>query len=58
MVEQNQGIQIASLEEIAFNNGWIDLETLQDAARRYGKSSYGKYLHNVAAGRVQNRSNI
>ena len=58
VVEQNQGIQIASLEEIAFNNGWIDLETLQDAARRYGKSSYGKYLHNVAAGRVQNRSNI
>ena len=58
VVEQNQGIQIASLEEIAFNNGWIDLETLQDAARRYGKSSYGKYLHNVAAGRVQNCSNI
>ena len=58
VVEQNQGIQIASLEEIAFNNGWIDLVTLQDAARRYGKSSYGKYLHNVAAGRVQNRSNI
>lgn len=58
VVEQNQGIQIASLEEIAFNNGWIDLETLQEAARRYGKSSYGKYLHNVAAGRVQNRSNI
>lgn len=58
VVEQNQGIQIASLEEIAFNNGWIDLETLEDAARRYGKSSYGKYLKNVAAGRVQNRSNI
>ncbi|MDO4501969.1 MAG: glucose-1-phosphate thymidylyltransferase RfbA [Coriobacteriia bacterium] len=58
VVEQNQGIQIASLEEIAFNNGWIDLETLQAAAERYGKSSYGKYLKNVAAGRVQNRSNI
>jgi glucose-1-phosphate thymidylyltransferase len=54
VVEENQGIQIASLEEIAFNNGWIPLETLEAAAKQYGKSSYGKYLKMVAKGRVRN----
>lgn len=55
VVEENQGIQIASLEEIAYNNGWIPLESLQAAAERYGKSSYGQYLKMVAEGRVRNR---
>lgn len=55
VVEENQGIQIASLEEIAYNNGWIPLESLQAAAGRYGKSSYGQYLKMVAEGRVRNR---
>ena len=54
VVEENQGIQIASLEEIAYNNGWIPLESLQAAAERYGKSSYGQYLKMVAEGRVRN----
>lgn len=54
VVEENQGIQIASLEEIAFNNKWISLETLLRAAEEYGKSYYGQYLNMVAAGRVRN----
>ena len=54
VVEENQGIQIASLEEIAYNNGWIPLDSLKAAAHKYGKSSYGQYLKMVAEGRVRN----
>ena len=54
VVEENQGIQIASLEEIAYNNGWIALDSLKAAAEKYGKSSYGQYLKMVAEGRVRN----
>lgn len=57
VVEENQGIQIGSLEEIAFNNNWISLETLNEAADAYGKSSYGQYLKMVASGRVRNSAN-
>lgn len=57
VVENNQGIQIGSLEEIAFNNGWINEEILNAAAKKYGKSSYGKYLQAVVSGRVINSAN-
>lgn len=57
VVEENQGIQIGSLEEIAYNNGWIMHETLTEAAKAYGKSSYGRYLRMVSEGRVRNSSN-
>ena len=43
-IEKRQGLQIACLEEIAFNNEWIDEEQLYAAAERLGKSEYGKYL--------------
>lgn len=49
VIEQNQGLQIASLEEIAFSNGWIDKTALLESAERFGKSSYGQYLSQVAA---------
>ena len=58
VVEDNQGIQVGSLEEIAFNNGWISLETLERAASMYGKSSYGQYLQMVAEGRVRNSAAV
>lgn len=51
-VEQNQGLQIASLEEIAFNNSWIDRETLLKQAKRYEKTAYGKHLYHVAENRI------
>ncbi|MEF2559475.1 MAG: glucose-1-phosphate thymidylyltransferase RfbA [Eggerthellaceae bacterium] len=54
VIEQNQGLQIASLEEIAFNSGWIDKSILRDAAKRYGKSLYGQHLANVLDHRVLN----
>lgn len=51
-IEENQGVQIACLEEIAYNNGWIDEEKLGEAVKRYKKSSYGKYLRSVLQRRV------
>ena len=51
VIESREGIQIAALEEIAFRNGWITTEQLQDAANAYGKSPYGFHLCNVAAGK-------
>lgn len=51
-VEENQGLQIAALEEIAFRNGWIDAEALLDSAERYGRSPYGRHLRNVVENRV------
>ena len=49
-IETRQGSQISALEEISFRLGWIDRETLLQAADRYGKSPYGKHLRNVAEG--------
>ena len=51
MIESRQGIMIAALEEIAYRNGWITKEQLSQAADLYGKSPYGKHLHNVADGK-------
>ena len=52
VTEENQGLQIASLEEIAYNNGWINRSVLLKSAKRFAKSSYGKHLMRVADGRV------
>ena len=51
-VEDNQGLQIASLEEIAYNNGWITKEVLLDAAERHAKTAYGQHLLRVAENRI------
>ena len=53
VIENRQGTKIAALEEIAYNNGWIDVETLRAAAKKYGKSPYGKHLMNVAEGKIK-----
>lgn len=52
-VETRTGIQIAVLEEIAYNNGWIAKEELLLSAKVYGKSPYGEYLKKVVDGRIQ-----
>ena len=52
-IETRQGSQIAALEEIAFNEGRIDRETLLQSAQRYGKSPYGQHLMHVAEGKIR-----
>jgi glucose-1-phosphate thymidylyltransferase len=46
-IEQRQGLKIACLEEIAFQNGFINREQLQNLAEQYPASSYGVYLKNI-----------
>ena len=52
MIQKRQSIMISAPEEIGYRNGWIDAQTLLEAAGRYGKSSYGKHLRMVAQGNI------
>lgn len=51
-VERAQDLPVCVPEEIAYENGWIDQETLEACAQRYGKSDYGKHLMTVASGLI------
>ncbi|WP_086249375.1 glucose-1-phosphate thymidylyltransferase RfbA [Campylobacter vicugnae] len=46
-IELRQGYKIACIEEIAFNNEWIDEEMLLDRANILDKSGYGSYLRGL-----------
>jgi glucose-1-phosphate thymidylyltransferase len=46
-LEDRQGLKIACLEEIAFQNGWLDAAQVAKAAEAMGKSSYGLYLRRL-----------
>jgi len=43
-IEHRQGYKIACLEEIAYNNGWIDKEQVLQIAKPLSKNGYGQYL--------------
>ena len=44
VIEKRQGLKIACLEEIAFQNGWITAEKLRALAEPMRKNQYGQYL--------------
>jgi glucose-1-phosphate thymidylyltransferase len=46
-IEKRQGLKIACLEEIAWRNRWLQDEDLERISQELGKSSYGKYLHDL-----------
>ena len=43
-LERRQGLKIACLEEISFNNKWINKKQVMDSIKFYGNCSYSKYL--------------
>ena len=51
-VQNRAGIPVSVLEEIAYNNGWIDKQHLLNSAKAYGKAPYGQYLQKVADGKI------
>ncbi|MBW3082619.1 glucose-1-phosphate thymidylyltransferase RfbA [Bifidobacterium phasiani] len=51
-VERSQDLPVCVPEEIAYENGWVGVDELLDAAERYGKSLYGRHLRNVAEGGI------
>jgi len=49
-LQKRQGFFVACLEEIAYNNGWIDKETVLKMADTLKKTDYAKYLVELVTG--------
>jgi len=49
-IEERQGLQIACVEEIAYNLGYIGSDQLRDLAQGLNKNSYGQYLFSLLKG--------
>ena len=47
-LEKRTGMKIACLEELAFENGWIDADKLRELAKPMIKNQYGQYLISLA----------
>jgi glucose-1-phosphate thymidylyltransferase len=48
-LEERQGLQTGSPDEIAWRQGWIGDDQLAQRARLFGKTSYGRYLKALAS---------
>ena len=48
-IETRQGLQVACLEEIAYNNAWLTKEELLRHTGDLVKTSYGQYIRNLLA---------
>ncbi|MCH2136105.1 MAG: glucose-1-phosphate thymidylyltransferase RfbA [Phycisphaerales bacterium] len=46
-MQERQGLRMACLEEIAWRQGWISSEMVQEQARGMEPSSYAEYLHRL-----------
>jgi len=46
-IEHRQGLKIACLEEISYNNGWINLNQISKLSLKFNNTSYGQYLKNI-----------
>jgi len=47
VIEKRTGLKVACLEEIAYNQGWIDDAKLRELAQPMIKNQYGQYLINL-----------
>ena len=47
-IQERQGNYVASIEEIAYRNGWIDKKQLLKLAQPLLKTDYGKYLVEIS----------
>ena len=43
-IENRQGYKIGCIEEIAFNNNWVNKQKIKKAIDFYGNCEYSKYL--------------
>ena len=46
-LQDRQGLQTGSPDEIAFAAGWISRDQLADRAKKFGKNDYGRYLQQL-----------
>lgn len=49
-LEKRQGYKVACLEEISFNQGWLNKQEILKSGNLMAKNSYGKYLLSLARG--------
>ena len=50
-IETRQGLQVACLEEIAFENNWLTADELRNNIKDMLKTDYGQYLMRLAEGK-------
>ena len=50
-IETRQGLQVACLEEIAFENGWLSASEVRDTIQNMLKTDYGRYLLRITEGK-------
>ena len=48
VIEKRQGLKIACLEAIAYEQGWISADKLRELAQPMAKNQYGQYLLRIA----------
>ena len=46
-LSERQGMQTGSPDEIAFQQGWISAEEMEERAQMFGKNKYGAYLRQL-----------
>ncbi len=51
-IEKRQGLKVACPEEIAYRNGWVNAEQLEQLAQPYLKTGYGQYLIDLLKGDI------
>jgi glucose-1-phosphate thymidylyltransferase len=51
-IDKRQGLKVNCPEEVAYRNGWISTEKLQEIAKPLRKSGYGEYLLKLINERV------
>ncbi len=51
-IEHRQGFKVACPEEIAYRNGWVNAEKLEELAQPYLKTGYGQYLVDILQERL------
>tara|TARA_B100000212_G_C27384097_1_gene538415 strand:+ start:6079 stop:6837 length:759 start_codon:yes stop_codon:yes gene_type:complete len=47
VIEERQGLKMACLEEIGYEQGWLSVEQLNDRIQFLGKTQYVEYLKNL-----------
>ena len=47
-IEHRQGLKVAALEEIAYQQGWLSFEEVIATGERLAKTGYGQYLMKIA----------